>query len=104
MAEALAPGGAYRNHAGKWVDANGKEIDEPKAKSAAGAKDDGKAAEPVVLKDADELPAGFPGRDALVKAGIKTAGAVRAKADADIEALDGIGTATVAKIRDALKA
>lgn len=38
MATALRPGGLYKNAAGKYVDANGRPADAPRASDGAGAK------------------------------------------------------------------
>jgi hypothetical protein len=53
--------------------------------------------------DSDELPDDFPARDALTKGGFKTLSAVRAASDEELDALDGVGPATLEKIRDAQK-
>lgn len=52
---------------------------------------------------ATELPPGFPGRQFLIKAGYDTPQKVRDAADSDLAAIDGVGEATVAKIREAQK-
>lgn len=46
------------------------------------------------------LPSDFPERASFVKAGIATLEGVAAKSDAELEALEGVGKATVKKARD----
>lgn len=54
------------------------------------------------LVSATPLPADFPARSLLVDAGFDTVEAVTAASDSDLTDIDGIGSATVQKIRDAL--
>jgi hypothetical protein len=49
--------------------------------------------------DDDALPEDFPARALLVAGGFDTRAAVTAATDAQLVALDGVGEATVAKIR-----
>lgn len=51
----------------------------------------------------DELPAGFPARMQLIKAGFDTTDKVAAAGDEELAAIEGVGDATVAKIREAVK-
>lgn len=80
------PGGLYKV-GGVLVDAEGKETKRRKGE---------------VAPSEGDLAEDFPGRDDLVAAGLTTRDAVAARSDAELEALDGIGPATVKKIRDAL--
>ena len=50
----------------------------------------------------DQLPSGFPGRMALIKAGYDTLEKVKAASDSDLEAVPSLGDGMVAKIREAL--
>lgn len=81
MATALRPGGEYIVR-GKRVDAMGKPLE---AKSAPGS-------------DTGDLD-GFPGADALAAGGFDSREKIRAASDEDLLALDGIGEATLKKIR-----
>lgn len=51
----------------------------------------------------DELPEDFPAREQLAGEGLTTRSAVSAKSDEELDAIEGIGPATVEKIRSALK-
>lgn len=59
------------------------------------------AGTPSGLADTDLVPEDFPGREDLAKAGITTLSSVRGASDDELLALDGIGEATVKKIRAA---
>jgi len=54
----------------------------------------------VAKTSADELPADFPGRDALIAAGITTVSALRDQKD--LVAIKGIGAKTAEEIEEAL--
>lgn len=47
----------------------------------------------------NDLPADFPARQNLVNAGVTTLAQVQAMTDEEIRAIEGIGNATLAKIR-----
>ena len=79
------PGGRYLV-GGKLVDANGKALKEQPAAETTG-----------------DLPEDFPGRDELVAGGFSTLGAVKAASDEDLDAVPGIGPATLKEIRAAQK-
>lgn len=49
------------------------------------------------------LPADFPMHSALIGAGFKTLESLKAATDEQLEAVDGIGSKTVERIREALK-
>jgi ERCC4-type nuclease len=54
-------------------------------------------------KDVDDsLPGGFPARMQLMKAGFKTKQEVRGASDEELTAIEGVGEATVKKIREAV--
>lgn len=56
-----------------------------------------------VAEGGEPLPAGFPARAALVKGGYDTQEKVEGASDEELAALDGVGDATVKKIRDESK-
>lgn len=89
------PGGAYKV-GDRIVDADGKETKKLSEKAAERAAANA-STEPT------ELPEDFPSRDKLVAAGLTTTQAVSAKSDDELVALEGIGEASVKKIRAALK-
>ena len=98
----------------KFVDAKGKEIPEkdvpeelrvrsPTATDEAAGASDGKGSEKAE-QTFGELPAGYPGAEAFVTAGLTARAVIEAKTDQELVDLKGIGTATVAKVRDFAKA
>lgn len=95
---------------GSWKST--KQVKEPPAESEVKtppATTQPPATEPLVggsgapMQSTTALPAGFPGRLALIKAGLDTTEKVAAKSDEELEATEGIDKATVEKIRAALK-
>lgn len=95
MANAIRPGGVYKV-GDEYQDANGKKVAAPTKAEVAKVQD-----EPVSTGGDDSLPEDFPGREELTAGGLTTLSAVRAASDEDLTALDGIGVATVKKIRGA---
>ncbi len=96
MANALREGGVYLV-GDQWQDANGKETDPPTKKEERAAAEQDRGAAPT----ATPLPDDFPSREILVAAGFTTMEGARAASDEALLALDGIGPATLQKIRDA---
>jgi DNA-directed RNA polymerase alpha subunit len=90
-------GGPFILKDGSVVDAFGKPHPNAKKIKAASGGDEGS-------DDSTALTADFPARAELEKAKITTVDAVKAKTDADLEALPNVGAATVVKIRAALAA
>jgi Helix-hairpin-helix domain len=94
------------------VDPNGKKVEDaaPKGdkKAATGTTNAppdirgnvivGGGTEGITSNPPGEIPADFPGREDLVKAGFKTPEAVRALTKPQLEAVHGIGPATAEKI------
>lgn len=101
MADALRPGGLYKV-GDAFVDAEGKTVDAKEAKSAL-AKRAGETEEPQssAATNAGGLAEDFPAREALVGGGFDTPEKVKAASDDDLLALDGVGPATLTKIREA---
>lgn len=95
MAETIK-GGIYRD-GDRFVNANGEEVDASKAGEM-------KAAESGAPLGPDELPADFPGREALAEAKLTTYAAVRPLSRDLLIELKGIGEKTADAILDALKA
>jgi hypothetical protein len=105
------PGGLYLSHDGThFVNASGNQVEEkdlPDGLKAPNApevtdEDDGNGGRQV--ETFGEFPAGYPGAQAFVAAGLTTRASVEGKSDADLIALKDIGTATVAKVREYAKA
>ncbi len=57
----------------------------------------------AAVANPSDLATDFPGRKELIAAGLTTREAVGAKTDEELDAISGIGPATVAEIRAALK-
>lgn len=96
MAKAIRPGGVYKVGY-EYQDAHGKKVDAPTRKELGG----GAINAPAATDTDGALPEDFPGRDDLAAGGLTTLAAVRAASDEDLEAMEGIGPATVKKIRGA---
>lgn len=90
-------GGVYLVR-GKWVDAEGKETDEPRASDAEKAKPEPVKAE---TKDADgnKVSVPMPYASLLEEAGYGSPEAVRKASDEDLLAIEGIGPTRLAEIR-----
>lgn len=117
MAESI-PGGLYavKDTSGKvlrYVDAKNEEIAAEKLPEGVKKPDGGTAISPTATRtpaasDAGEatfgeLPAGYPGAQAFVAAGLTTRAAIEGRSDKDLTDLKDIGTATVAKVREFAK-
>ncbi|HEU0299925.1 MAG TPA: hypothetical protein VFR37_10730 [Longimicrobium sp.] len=102
------PGGVYARLDAKgkvvgYFNGKGQPIDPPKgaAKPAAGDADRTKSTR---TEDDGKLPKDYPERERWESVNLTTRAALEGKTDAELVALPGIGTASVAKMREYAKA